>query len=233
MSIPIRHYISAFQQLFFPHICCGCGADYIKANQFICASCMHVLPATHFMDKNGNPIDKIFEGRIPVTAAGAGFYFYKSGLVQHLIAQLKYHQNKEAGKFLGRCLGRFLKDSNRFNGVDLLMPLPLHPKKEFQRGYNQAALICEGIKEVWPKPVCTKAVSRLIYTQTQTQGNRISRWKNMENAFWVVDPHFIKNKHILLIDDVITTGASLEACGNTILSVPGTKLSIATVAFTV
>ena len=113
------------------------------------------------------------------------------------------------------------------------MPLPLHPKKEFQRGYNQAALICEGIKEVWPKPICTKAVSRLVYTQTQTQGNRISRWKNMENAFWPVDPAFIKNKHILLIDDVITTGASLEACGNAILSVAGTKLSIVTAAYTV
>ncbi len=233
MAIPINTYINAFQQLFFPHICSGCGADYIHNNAFLCAACNHALPTTHFFDHSNNPIEQIFAGRIPLIAGGSSFYFYKSGLVQHLIAQLKYKNNPSAGRFLGRCIGRALRQSERFAHIDLLIPLPLHPKKEFQRGYNQASIICEGIIEVWPKKRCTQAVSRVIYTSSQTQGNRLNRWKNMEAAFWVSEPNMIKNKNILLIDDVITTGASLEACASAILKVEGTTVSVATAAYTV
>jgi ComF family protein len=233
MAIPINIYINAFQQLFFPHICSGCGADYIHQNAFLCAACNHALPTTHFFDRLNNPVEQVFTGRIPIVAGGSSFYFYKSGLVQHLIAQLKYKNNLSAGRFLGRCMGRELSQSERFSHVDLLIPLPLHPKKEFQRGYNQARIICEGIMEVWPKKLCTQGVSRLVYTTSQTQGNRLNRWKNMEDAFWASEPNMLKNKNILLVDDVITTGASLEACGRAILQVPGTSISVATAAYTV
>ncbi len=233
MATPINFYFNAFQQLFFPHICGGCGVDHIHSNAFLCAACNHALPNTQFFDKKNNPVERIFTGRIPLIAGGSSFYFYKSGLVQHLIAQLKYKNNLAAGHFLGRCMGRELRQSDRFAHIDLLMPLPLHPKKEFQRGYNQASIICEGIIEVWPKKRCTQAISRLVYTSSQTQGNRLNRWKNMEDAFWASEPDMIKNKNILLIDDVITTGASLEACGRAILQVPGTSVSVATAAYTV
>ncbi len=233
MATPINIYINAFQQLFFPHICGGCGVDHIHSNAFLCAACNHALPTTQFFDKKNNPVEQVFTGKIPLIAGGSSFYFYKSGLVQHLIAQLKYKNNLAAGRFLGRCMGRELRQSERFAHIDLIMPLPLHPKKEFQRGYNQARIICEGIMEVWPKKLCTQAICRLVYTSSQTQGNRLNRWKNMEDAFWASEPNMIKNKNILLIDDVITTGASLEACARAILQVPGTSVSVATAAYTV
>jgi ComF family protein len=233
MAISINTYINAFQQLFFPHSCAGCGADYIHHRAFLCAACNHTLPSTHFFEHSNNPVEQVFTGRIPLVAGGASFYFYKAGLIQHLISQLKYKNNLQAGRFLGRCMGRELRESARFTHIDLLVPLPLHPKKEFQRGYNQARIICEGIMEVWPKKLCTQAISRLVYTSSQTQGNRVNRLRNMENAFWASEPNMIKNKNILLIDDVITTGASLEACGKAILQVPGTTISVASAAFTV
>jgi ComF family protein len=233
MENTINTYIQAFQQLFFPHHCLGCGADYIQRQNLLCAACLYSLPETHFFEHQNNPVEQVFTGRIPVVAAGAGYYFYKAGLVQHLIAQLKYKQHMEVGRFLGRCLGAQLKASGRFNHIDLVMPLPLHPKKEFERGYNQAKLIGEGITAVWPRTLCSNAITRLVYTSSQTQGNRLNRWKNMESAFWPSDPNMLKNKNILLVDDVVTTGASLEACARAILQVPGTTVSIATAAYTV
>lgn len=233
MAIHINTYLQAFQQLFFPHVCTGCGADYIHAQSFLCARCNDSLPTTHFLNKSNNPVEKIFVGRINLTAAGAAFYFHKESLLQHLLMQLKYKNNQAVGKFLGRQLGIQLSEAKRFNDVDIIIPLPLHPKKEFQRGYNQATLIAEGICSVWPKKLLSQAIIRLVYTKTQTQENRLSRWQNMAGAFYIALPQLLQNKHILLIDDVVTTGASLEACGQAILQVPGARLSIATVAYTV
>ena len=121
----------------------------------------------------------------------------------------------------------------RYQSADLIIPLPLHPKKEYQRGYNQAFLIAEGIRSVWNRPLVNDAIIRLVYTKTQTQENRSSRWQNMEGVFHIAQPRLLQNRHILLIDDVVTTGASLEACGTAILEVPGTRLSIVTVAYTI
>ena len=229
----IKKYTSAFQHLFFPHRCSGCGVDFISRTAFICARYNAALPATNFLNIPFNPIENIFLGRIITQACGSMFYFTKNSLLQHLLIQLKYKNNRDAGYFLGRQLGNLLKESSRFSSVDCIVPLPLHPKKEYQRGYNQANLIGDGICSVWQKPHYKSALTRLVYTKTQTQENRISRWENMEGVFHVIENQQLMNKHILLIDDVITTGASLEACGAAILSVPGTRLSIATVAYTV
>lgn len=233
MAIHISNHLRAFQQLFFPHICVGCGADHIQLYSFLCAKCNSALPETHFFTAANNPVEKIFYGRIPLHAAGAAYYFHKTSLIQYLLQQLKYKCNPAVGRYLGRQVGFRLKDAKRFDGIDLIVPLPLHPKKEFQRGYNQASLIAEGIAAVWPKKILPQAVIRLVNTKTQTQENRISRWENMEGVFFVTHPYLLANKHILLVDDIITTGASLEACGQTILQIPGVKLSIATVAYTV
>ncbi|MEJ7683490.1 MAG: hypothetical protein WKG06_37665 [Segetibacter sp.] len=130
-------------------------------------------------------------------------------------------------------LAKFVSDNNRFSSVDALVPLPLNARREKKRGYNQATALCNGIASVWKKPVLEKTVVRKVNTETQTHRGRITRWENMEGVFTVADASAIQNKHILLIDDVITTGASLEACGSEILKVPGTTLSIATLAYTV
>ncbi|QEC69401.1 ComF family protein [Panacibacter ginsenosidivorans] len=219
--------------LFFPHVCEGCGTDILDNDALLCAICHTKLPETNFIEKENNLVEQKFYGQLKVDAAGAAFYFTKEGMLQHLIKQLKYHNNKQIGFYLGRQLGNFLAQTNRFNDVDVIIPLPLNPRKEKKRGYNQAAVIAEGVNSIWQKPVNTKAVERKIFTETQTHKDRINRWQSMRNVFEVTNADELSGKNILLIDDIITTGATLEACGEKILCVPNTKLFIATVAFTI
>jgi len=229
---PLHTYLTDLLHLCFPHNCEGCGTDIVKDDQFLCGRCRHQLPATRFFSLQSNPVEKLFYGRIAVANAGAAFYFTKHSLLQHLVTQLKYRNNREAGYFLGRMMGHALRHAGRFNEVDLLVPLPLHPKKEHSRGYNQAMLICEGISEIWNRPVEKNAVVRKHFTETQTQQNRLSRWQNMDGVFAVERMEKLQNKHVLLVDDVITTGATLEACGSEILKAGNCTLSIASAAYT-
>jgi ComF family protein len=204
-------HLQSLLHLFFPHNCEGCGTGLFDEKKFLCPRCTHRLPATSFFALRGNPVEKLFYGRMPLTHGGAAYYFSKNSLLQHLLIQLKYRNNPEAGYFLGRMMGGLLGQEPVFSAIDLLLPLPLNRKKEFKRGYNQAALICDGISAVWQKPVLYDAVERIRFTETQTKQNRVSRWQNMEGVFHATNPQLLQNKHILLVDDVITTGATLEA----------------------
>lgn len=233
MNQLIKRSAQSFLQLFYPHHCLGCGADHIHKNEHLCGKCIHFLPDTGFFRDPRNPVERCFDGRLPIQAAAARYYFTKDSLIQQLLFALKYKGNKDAGLFLGRMMGYSLKESERFQEIDLIVPLPLNRIKEFKRGYNQAAVICQGIQDVWFKPVLTDVVIRKRFTETQTRQNRIARWQNMEGVFEVTQPKKIIQKHILLVDDVITTGATLEACGSYILSVTGTRLSIAAAAYTI
>jgi ComF family protein len=228
-----KKYLADFLHLFYPHNCEGCGSDVLYDTQFLCARCLHRLPETGFFLKPFNPVEKLFYGRSDIRHAGAAYYFTKDSLLQHLLIQLKYKSNKEAGYFLGRMMGYTFLNSNRFEDVDLLIPLPLNHKKEQMRGYNQAELICNGIQEVWKKQVLKDAVIRTRFTETQTRQNRIGRWQNMDGVFAVAQPAELQNRHILLVDDVITTGATLEACGSVIQEIQGTVLSIAAAGYTI
>jgi ComF family protein len=229
----VKNYIEDFLHLFFPHNCLGCGTDILNSEDALCAYCVTQLPETGFLPKPGNPVEKIFYGRVPVEQAGSAYYFNKDSLLQHLIIQLKYRGNREAGIYLGKLLGNYLLVAQRFNDVDMIVPLPLNEKKLFQRGYNQTSLIAKGITEVWKKPVNETAVKRMLFTETQTHKDRITRWQTMESVFTVANESGLKDKHILLVDDVITTGATLESCSSAILQIPGTKISIATLAYTI
>lgn len=151
--------------------------------------------------------------------------------MQHLMHQLKYRGNKELGLYFGRLMGHALVKTNRFRFVDALVPLPLFPSKEKKRGYNQATVLCEGIAEVMEKPILKDVIIRTTHTDSQTKKNRVQRWQNMEGRFELARPEAIKGKHLLLIDDVITTGATLEACGAELLEAENTQLSIATLCF--
>ena len=217
----------SFLQLLFPHVCCGCGSDLLKEESLLCMRCMDELPETDFELHPANPVEKGFWGRLPLVAATAQFYFTKESLVQHLMHQFKYRGNKELGLQLGRIMGRQIRVSGRFP-VDALVPLPLFPAREKRRGYNQATVLCAGIAETLQIPVLDKVISRPEHTETQTRKGRIERWKNMEGKFVLDNKELIRNRHLLLVDDVVTTGATLEACGNELLKGENVKLSVAT-----
>ncbi|MFN8250701.1 MAG: ComF family protein [Ferruginibacter sp.] len=229
--ITVKNFILDTLHLFYPHVCTGCGSDILDKENLLCLSCTENLPTTSFALQAGNPVEKAFWGRIPVTAAHSQYYFAKESLIQHLIHQLKYKNNKETGIYLGELTGKTLGESNRFNNIDMLVPLPLFPDKERVRGYNQAAVICEGIAHTMQVPVNYGNVGRKRYTETQTRKHRDERWQNVEGSFIVKDPAALKGKNILLVDDVITTGATLEACGSILLECGVAGLFIATLAY--
>src|SRR4030095_14633290 len=208
---------SSVLHILFPHVCDGCGSDIIDEQSSLCMKCIAEMPETNFHLHTDNPIEKISWGRLQITIATAQYYFVKESLMQHLMHQLKYKGNKELGKQLGRLMGYELQKTRRFNKVDYLVPLPLFASKEKRRGYNQATILCEGIAEVMNVQIAGDVITRTQYTETQTRKGRIERWQNMEGKFELLKPEMIRDKNILLVDDVITTGATLEACGHELL----------------
>ena len=217
--------------LYFPKNCPACGRPLRLFGANICGRCSQNLPETHFFEAPNNPIEKIFYGRLPISAGAAAWYFHKNSALQALLFQLKYKSNKDVGLFIGKQMGALLAASERFSSIDALVPVPLHPQALSKRGFNQAALICEGIGQVWHKPVLTGAIARTKHTSTQTKQPRSERWDNMENAFTIKDPTSINGKHLLIIDDVITTGATIEACGKTLLTIKNVRVSVAAAAY--
>lgn len=215
----------------FPHICAGCGSDLLDKENELCWQCLSSLPKTDFHLYGNNPIEKTFWGRLPLKHASAQYYFTKESLIQRLMHSFKYKANKELGTFLGNLIGHQLMQSNRFQYVDALVPLPLYPSKERKRGFNQAVVLCEGMAAVMQKPVLANVVKRNQFTETQTKKNRIERWENMEGRFELVNEAPMEGKHILLVDDVMTTGATLEACGRELLKTKDVRLSITTLCF--
>jgi len=188
--------------------------------------CMAAMPETGFATHPANPVENIFRGRLPLAGASAQYYFTKESLVQRLMHQFKYKGNKDLGFQLGQIMGDQLLRSGRF-AADGLVPLPLFPAREKKRGYNQAMILCEGMAVEMKIPVLSQLVIRPQHTETQTRKGRIERWKNMEGKFVLKSPAAIHNKHLLLVDDVVTTGATLESCGNELLQAENVKLSIA------
>lgn len=217
----------ALLHLLYPNLCQGCGTDLLPHKSSLCLRCLHSLPYTNFEKYPANPVEKIFWGRLPIINASAQFYFTKESLMQRLLHLFKYKEAKDLGLQLGTLMGVQLKASGRFD-ADALIPLPLFPKRERRRGYNQAMVLCEGISRIMNIPILLKAIIRPEYTETQTIKGRMERWKNMEGKFLLKKPNLLDNKHILLVDDVVTTGATLEACGNELLKAPGLQLSICT-----
>lgn len=228
----LQEPLRSLTNLFFPRLCTGCGNDLFGKEEVLCLACIDKLPVTNFHLHSNNPVEKIFWGRLPLVNASSYLYFTKDSLLQQLLHAFKYKGAKEIGLYFGRCMGKSLLQSNRFHHIDGLIPLPLHPKKERKRGYNQATVLCEGISEIIQVPVLRNSILRPSATQTQTHKNRIHRWENIEGKFLLSDSDSISNKHILLIDDVVTTGATLESCGQELLATEGLRLSIATLAYT-
>lgn len=228
--VSIKQLFGDAFHLFFPHHCLGCGSDLLPESSLLCLHCISRLPHTGYERLENNPVENIFRGRVVLKAATSQFYFSKGQLVQQLIHQLKYKGNKEAGEWMGVLMGRSLLQSSRFTNIDYIIPLPLYADKEFKRGFNQAEILSNGISQAMGIPVLTKNVIRRRHTDTQTKKHRAERWENVEGSFAVKKPATLQGKNILLVDDVITTGATLEACTQCLLEVPGIQVSLATVA---
>lgn len=216
--------------LVFPGVCTGCGTDLVSDDAVLCLKCINNLPETNFERYANNPVEKKFWGRLPLISASAQFYFTRESLMQHLMHQFKYRGNKDLGFQLGRMMGENLQRSGRFM-VDALIPLPLFASREKRRGFNQATILCEGMSEVMRVPVLTEVINRSQYTDTQTRKGRIERWLNMEGKFILNNSEAICGKHVMLVDDVVTTGATLEACGIELLKAGDVLISIATLCY--
>lgn len=216
--------------LFYPQVCASCGDLLMQGEETICLSCRYLLPKTGYENDINNPLAKSFWGQIDFHAVTAEFFFSKTGKVQHLLHQLKYQGNRDAGFFLGQQIGESIKNAELFQGIDCLVPIPLHPKKEFLRGYNQSFVIAQGVEDITKIPIVKEGLVRSVFTSTQTKKTRDERWANVKDIFVVKDDKIFENKHILLIDDVLTTGATLMAAGNKLLEISGAKVSAATAA---
>ena len=223
--------INAVIHLFYPHVCIGCGSDIIEDESLLCLYCINILPHTYFAEHANNPVEKIFLGRLPLISAMSEFYFAKGSVIQQLVPEFKYKGNKDVGMYLGAMMGCSYMTTKRINKIDALVPLPLYADKEHKRGFNQSSILCNGMSEVMNIPVITGNVIRKRFTQTQTKKHRSERWENVEGSFEVINTSQLNGKHVLLVDDVVTTGATLEACGREILNIQGVKLSVATLAF--
>lgn len=224
--------LTSFLQLFFPHVCNGCGSDQLQAKDVVCAKCMASLPYTGFLAHEGNPVEKAFYGRLSVQAAGSLLYYTRPSIVQNLVQAVKYRKNQETGLWLGTLLGKAIQQSGRFHHIDILIPVPLHKQKERQRGYNQAGLIASGIGDVCQLPVVSGVLVKQTVTATQTHKGRSERMDILKTSFALTRPEQLYQKHILLIDDIMTTGATFEACGQILQQAQPASINIVSVAYT-
>lgn len=224
--------LNDFLSLVFPKVCYACGKSLYKKEECICTHCLYHLPRTNFHFYGDNPVVRLFWGRTNIFSAASLYSFSSGSRVQRLIHQLKYRGRKEIGASLGKYYGRELRIAPLFSTVDLVVPVPLHHRKQKKRGYNQSEPFACGLAESMGAESAQDALIRTSASVSQTKKTRYDRWKNAEEVFRVSAPERLRGKHVLLVDDVVTTGATLDACAGKILEVPGTKVSAVTIAYT-
>ena len=221
-----------FFQLFFPNLCVTCSRTLLNGEEIICAFCRHDLPIVGHKCLKNNKIAKVFYGRISIEEITSFLYFKKEGKVRELIHQLKYKGNQNIGTFLGNWFGKTLKEQNAFLEIDYIIPVPLHKKRLEERGYNQLTTFGKALSQTLNVEYLPSILARVSSAKTQTYKQRFERFSNKETSFLLLNKKILEGKHILLVDDVITTGATLEACCNELLKTSNLKISIVTMAFT-
>jgi len=222
-----------FISLLFPRLCYGCGNHLVRNETLICTECFVMIPRTNYHLKPDNPVSQLFWGRCRIEKAAAFSYYTRDSRIRKMIHQLKYKGAGDIGSELGRIYAVSLRSSKFLDDIDMIIPVPLHPSKKRQRGFNQSDKISQGISAVSGLPVDTGLLIRKTGTKTQTRKSRYDRWTNVRDIFLVTDEDKLKGRHILLVDDVITTGSTIEACAGEILKSEGTKVSVVALAFSV
>nr|WP_299435278.1 ComF family protein [uncultured Aquimarina sp.] len=225
--------LSDLAYLFYPIYCAACDNPLHKNERILCTSCRHKLPLGNFHKVNAKKIEKVFYGRVKIENATSLLVFEKDGLVQNLIHNLKYRGREEIGKELGIWLGQELAQSTVYQNIDTIIPVPLHPRRLKERGFNQVEEFGKEIAKKLNAEYIDFVLKKNSYNQKQSKNSRLTRWKNTSETFGVQNESLLINKHILIVDDIVTTGSTIEACIQVLQSIPGIKISIATMAITV
>ena len=226
----LRSLLSDFISLIYPRTCAACGNTLYSHEKTICTHCLVHLPKTFFHQDDNNPLFQMFWGKISIEMISSLYFFNKGNKVQNLIHLLKYKSRPDIGVYLGKRYGLELKTTPKLYDLDMIIPVPLHKSKLIKRGFNQAEKFADGLSQSLNIPVDTTSFIRNTATETQTKKSKLERWENVKNKFSITDTEKIKEKHILLVDDVITTGATLEACAQILLQIPNVRVSLASIA---
>lgn len=226
----ILPFLKNFLSFFYPALCPSCQQAMQQHEKVICLNCMLHLPETDYHTEKENPAWLLFAGRVKIERVASLLAYKKGNHVQSLLHHFKYKGDQDIGVSLGKYYGEKLIQIIDFQEIDLIIPIPLHPKKQKQRGYNQSECFAKGLSEGMQKPYSVTALTRNVFTETQTKKNRIGRWENVKSVFDISESEQIKGKNLLLCDDVLTTGATLEAAAQQLLSVEGVKIWVATLA---
>lgn len=217
-------------ELFLPRRCAACDRPLIRKEASICLGCLQDMPFLLMHQEPGNRVERLFWGKVQVEAAAALLQFNRSGKVQRILHRLKYMGDRPVGLELGRQMAVMLRSSERFRTLDTIAAVPLHPSRQRERGYNQSQVIVDGFLEVWPLRTVQQGLMRVNRTSTQTRKGRLDRWTNVKEAFELASPKSLVGAHLLLVDDVVTTGATLEGCIRALQDVPGLRVSVCTAA---
>ena len=220
-----------FVNLWYPELCLACEGKLVRGETQLCTSCRLELPMTDFHLIPNNPVEKTFQGRVAVLRATSLLYFQKGGAVQNLMHHFKYDGFKFIGEIMGEWMGQSMKQDPNFTACHCIIPVPLHPKKLRKRGFNQSYWLAKGVADEMQIPIRDDVLLRVEHSDSQTRKSRYNRWENVKSIFTVKNPSKIMNKRVLLIDDVLTTGATLESCAQKLLSIEGVEVCIATLAY--
>lgn len=228
---PLSRTVQDLFNLVFPVYCESCGESLRRGEETLCSFCEYQLPKTGFYFTPDNPVEAMFWGRMQIHAAASFLHYQKGEMVQQLIHQLKYHKKPHIGIFLGRLFGQYLMQSQQFANAEFIIPVPLHPKKIKIRGYNQSEKIAEGLSQSMDAVKDTESLIRSFHSSTQTKKSRYERWENVKSIFTLSEhAQKLEGKHILLVDDVITTGATIEGCYIRLKEIPDTRISVVSLA---
>lgn len=230
MKKKVSQWIWDLIYCFYPKICPVCYHPIRQPSHFVCHQCFSKIPWTQFWKFSENPLRSIFWGKLPVQNIDSMMHFRKDGIVRMLLHRIKYHRQPELAEELGMYWGNFLLQKQGYQKIDLIIPIPMHPHKLKKRGYNQAELIAKGLSQVFQKKLRNNILLKKDFTNTQTKMNRSERWQNLQAGFSVHHSSQIQGKHILLVDDVLTTGATLHAAGQILLEQGAKSISMATLA---
>ena len=223
--------VNDINYILFPRVCFGCNTQLFRGEYLLCTVCRNDLPITEYNFQENNEIDRIFYGRIPVVKASTFLFFSQNGIVKQLLHHLKYKNQEVIGDYFGNWYGELLKKQCDLKEIDIIIPVPLHPNKLKKRGYNQVEKFGKQIAKHIDAVFLKDALVKTADTKTLTQKNRFNRWQSTKELYVITNSTILENKNILLIDDVITTGATIEACGSALLKAKGTLLYVLSLAF--